>query len=516
MTLLLSLVLTLAAPAPGAARPVPRPGPPAAHERGPNVLFLLADDLGWMDVGFNNPGTFYDTPALDALAAGGTRFTAAYAACPVCSPTRASIMTGRHPARLATTDYFGAPQPDGILAAAERQKKPGRFQKLPMLPAPYVDHLPHEEVTLAEVLKGAGYATFFAGKWHLGGDGFDPTTQGFDVNVAGNRRGGPYGPGRYFHPFGMPNLASEEGDHLPARLADEAIGFIEAHRDEPWLCYLSFYSVHTPLMGRPDLVERYREKKARLGLEARWGKEGERKVRQVQEHAVYAAMVAAMDEAAGRVLETLDRLDLAEDTVVVFFSDNGGLSTSEGHPTSNLPLRAGKGWLYEGGVREPCVVRWPGRVEAGAVCDVPMQSIDFLPTLAAATGAALPGGVELDGVDLLPVLAGTAAPPARDLHWHYPHWGNQGGTPGGALLDGPWKWVERFVPGGIEGELYHLGDDLGEARDRAASEPERAADMAARLARWRGQVGARMPRPNPLLRSNPETGDPAKGGGGRP
>jgi len=508
--MLQALILTLAAAtAPAASLPIG----PQADARGPNVLVLLADDLGWMDVGFNNPDTFYDTPALDRLAAQGVRLTNAYAACPVCSPTRVSLMTGRHPARLNTTDYFGAPQPEGILEAAARQKsqqkKPGRFQKLPMLPAPYVNHLPHAEVTLAEVLRDSGYATFFAGKWHLGGDGFDPTTQGFDVNIAGNRRGGPYGPGKYFHPFGMPNLTSKEGDHLPARLADEAISFIEGHADEPWLCYLSFYSVHTPLVGRPDLVERYRAKRARLGLEARWGEEGERRVRLVQEHAVYAAMVAAMDEAAGRVLDALERLELADDTVVVFFSDNGGLSTSEGHPTSNLPLRAGKGWLYEGGIKEPCVIRWPGQLGQGTVWEQPVQSVDFLPTLAAATGASLPDGVAMDGVDLLPALRKGEAMPPRDLFWHYPHWGNQGGTPGGALRAGPWKWVERFGPDGIKGELYHLEEDPGETGDRAQLEPERAAAMAARLALWRAEVDARMPRPNPLVVSNPEGDDRA-------
>ena len=502
-----ALILSLAVPA---LSPTWPQAAAVQEERGPNVLVLLADDLGWMDVGFNNPDSFYDTPSLDRLATQGVRFSNAYAACPVCSPTRASLMTGRHPARLATTDYFGAPQPQAILDAANRQSKPGRFQGLPMLPAPYVDHLPHEEVTLAEVLRSAGYATFFAGKWHLGGDGFDPTTQGFDVNVAGNRRGGPYGPGKYFHPFGMPNLTSEPGDHLPARLADEAISFIEGHASEPWLCYLSFYSVHTPLVGRPDLVEHYREKKQRLGLKARWGKEGDRRVRLVQEHAVYAAMVAAMDEAAGRVLDVLDRLDLAQDTVVVFFSDNGGLSTSEGHPTSNSPLRAGKGWLYEGGIREPCVMRWPGELAPGTVCELPIQSVDFLPTLAAATGASLPKGVTMDGVELLTTLTGGAAPPPRGLYWHYPHWGNQGGTPGGALREGPWKWVERFGPDGIEGELYHLVEDPGETADRSGAEPDRSRAMGARLARWRAEVGARMPSPNPLVVSNPEGDDRAK------
>ncbi|MEM1450989.1 MAG: sulfatase [Planctomycetota bacterium] len=472
----------------------------------PNVLFVLADDLGWMDVGFNNPHTFYDTPSIDRIAAEGMRFTAAYAACPVCSPTRASIMTGRHPARLHTTDYFGAPQPDSILAAARAGKKRlGRFQRHPLLPAPYVDRLVHEEVTLAEVLRERGYATFFAGKWHLGGEGFDPTTQGFDVNVAGHHRGGPYGRGKYFHPFDMPGLDSEEGDHLPARLAEEACAFIESHADEPWLCYLSFYSVHTPLMGRDDLVEKYERKRQGLGLEAQWGKEGPRKVRLVQEHAVYAAMVAAMDEAVGEVLGALDRLGLADDTIVVFFSDNGGLSTSEGHPTSNLPLRAGKGWLYEGGVREPCAVRWPGRVEAGTSCDVPIQSIDFLPTLATATGARLDPDRPVDGVDILPVLAGAGDLPARALHWHYPHHGNQGGSPGGAILDGGWKWIEFFGEG-APGELYRLGDDPGEARDLAADEPERAARMRRDLAAWRESVDATMPAPNPLIGEDPAGG----------
>ncbi|MEM9800096.1 MAG: sulfatase [Planctomycetota bacterium] len=462
----------------------------------PNVLVLLADDLGWMDVGFNHPDTFYDTPAIDRIAHEGVRLTRAYAACPVCSPTRASLLTGRHPARLGTTDYFGAPQPEAIVAAArEGAKRLRRFQRLPLLPAPYVDRLVHEEVTLAEVLRGAGYATLFAGKWHLGGDGFDPATQGFDVNVGGHHRGGPYGRGRYFHPFDMPNLASEEGDHLPARLAEETSAFIEGHQDEPWFCMLSFYSVHTPLMGRPDLVERYEAKRARLGLEASWGTEGERRVRLVQEHAVYAAMVAAMDEAVGEVLATLDRLELADDTIVVFFSDNGGLSTSEGHPTSNLPLRAGKGWLYEGGVREPCAIRWPGRIEAGTETDVPVQSVDFLPTLAAAVEAPVPEGVALDGIDLVPLLVGGKAPEPRALFWHYPHYGNQGGFPGGAVLEAGWKYVERYGDKSV-GELYDLARDPSEATDVARSEEARAKRLRERLAAWREEVGAVMPTPN--------------------
>lgn len=489
------LVLLAACGGPGRATAPNAASPPAP----PNVLVIVADDLGFMDVGFENPGTFYDTPNLDRLAAGGTRFVRGYAACPVCSPTRASLMTGRHPARLDTTDYFGAPQPGPIREAAMGERDGfGRFKGLPLFPAPYVDRLPQDEVTYAELLGDAGYRTFFAGKWHLGGEGAEPTTQGYDVNVGGNQRGGPYGRGRYFHPFDMPNLESEEGDHLPARLAEETCAFIREAPDEPWLCTLSFYSVHTPLMGRPDLVERYEKKRAELGLEAEWGEEGERRVRLVQEHAVYAAMVAAMDEAVGEVLATIDELGLTDDTLVVFTSDNGGLSTSEGHPTSNLPLRAGKGWLYEGGIAEPWVFRWPGVIPAGAVSDAPMQSVDLLPTLCAAVGAAAPADRPIDGIDLLPHLRGGDPPPERPLFWHYPHWGNQGGFPGGAVVLGEWKWVERYRADGIhDGELYRLTTDQGEQDDRADRDLDRASEMARLLGRWREEVDAKMPTANP-------------------
>jgi len=301
-----------------------------------NFVFFLVDDMGWKDaVCFGS--SFYETPNIDKLCASGMQFTQAYAACPVCSPTRASIMTGKYPQRVGVTDYINS-------AGGNQPEKWRRNTKL--LPAAYQDRLAHKEVTIAEALKEAGYATFFAGKWHLGPEGFWPEDQGFDVNKGGIERGGPYGGKRYFSPYGNPRLEDgPDGEHLPDRLATETASFIEAHKDKPFLAYLAFYSVHTPLMARADLKQKYERKREGVAAGEIWGQEGRRKVRLVQEHAVYAGMIEAMDQAVGKVLAALDRLKLSDDTVVMFMSDNGGLSTSEGHPTSNLPLRAGKGWL---------------------------------------------------------------------------------------------------------------------------------------------------------------------------
>ncbi len=458
---------------------------PATTQR-PNVLVFLVDDLGYNDVGANNPNTFYETPRIDRLSAQGTRFTDGYAACPVCSPTRASLLTGLYPQRTGNTDYFdesGSNQP-------QNWKKPTK-----LLPAPYVDQLPQKTTTLAEALRDGGYVTFFAGKWHLGTEGNWPEDHGFQINKGGWTRGGPYGGDKYFSPYGNPRLTDgSKGEHLTDRLARETVSFIESHRDKPWLAYFSFYAVHTPLIGRPDLVEKYKAKKQKLGLAVTWGTEGDKKVRTTQEHAVYAAMVESMDQAVGTVLDALDHLGLAENTLVIFTSDNGGLSTAEGHPTSNLPLRGGKGWLYEGGIREPWIIRWPGVTPPGTTSAAPITSPDLMPTLLAAAG--LPAPAQTDGINLRPLLENPAAPaPDRALYWHYSHYPNQGAFPGGAIREGKWKLIENYETG--TAALYDLSTDLGEKHDLAAKYPNQVTALQHKLEAWRKDVGALMPTARP-------------------
>ena len=460
--------------------------PTASHasER-PNFVFFLVDDLGWTDLGCYG-SSFYETPHVDRLARSGMRFTDAYAACAVCSPTRASILTGKYPNRVGITDYIS---PGG-------GNQPRRWRRnTRLLPSAYRDRLVHQEVTIAEALKEAGYVTFFAGKWHLGPEGHWPEDQGFDVNRGGITRGGPYGGKRYFSPYGNPRLKDgPPGEHLPARLATEAVEFIEANREARFLAYLSFYSVHTPLMARDDLRKKYLSKKKSLELDGKlWGKEHLRRVRRIQEHAVYAGMVEAMDQAVGHVLAALTRLKLAENTVVIFMSDNGGLSTSEGHPTSNLPLRGGKGWMYEGGIREPMIVRWPGVTAPGSLCKDPVTSTDFYPTMLEMAGLPSRPDQHLDGMSFVPLLQGEIRQ-RGPIFWHYPHYGNQGGAPSGAVRDGRWKLIEWYEDQRVE--LFDLDSDVGELRDRARQQPERVQTMRALFHEWLKETGAVMPARN--------------------
>jgi arylsulfatase A-like enzyme len=448
-----------------------------------NVLFILVDDLGQRDLGCYG-SSFYETPHVDQLAQQGVRFTNAYAACPVCSPTRASILTGQWPQRTGITDYIGAPA------------KPQQWKRnTKSLPAPYEDRLALGVSTLAETMKASGYSTFFAGKWHLGPEGWWPEDQGFELNAGGIDRGGPYGGNKYFSPYGNPRLSDgSPGEHLPDRLASETNRFIEDHRDRPFLAYLSFYSVHTPLMAREDLLKKYQQKRSKLELTEAWGREATREVRLTQDHAVYAAMVEAMDLAVGKVLGKLDELGISDKTLVIFTSDNGGLSTSEGWPTSNAPLRAGKGWMYEGGIRVPLIMRWPGRIQAGMIADTPATSPDFLPTILQATGVELRSDQAFDGVSLVPVFRGDSLK-ERSLFWHYPHYGNQGGAPSAAIRKGDWKLIQWQEDNQLE--LYHLAEDISERNDLSDKEPERVDRMLKELKLWQKQVDAKFPVVNP-------------------
>lgn len=449
----------------------------------PNIIVLVADDLGAMDIGANNPDTFYDTPNIDHLASTGLRFTAGYAACPVCSPTRASLLTGKYPSRTGITDYIGRHTPENW----------SRNTKL--LPAAYHDHLDLDETTLAEMLHQQGYATFFAGKWHLGSEEFWPEHHGFDFNLGGIDRGGPYGGKKYFSPYGNPRLPDgPPGEHLPDRLATETVSFIKAHKDTPFFAELSFYSVHTPLMARDDLRAKYEQRQESLQSDDPvWGQERERKVRLVQRHAVYAGMVEAMDLAVGKVLDAVEELGLAENTIVVFTSDNGGLSTSEGHPTSNLPYRAGKGWVYEGGIRVPWIVRAPGISSPGTICDTPICTIDILPTIAALIGGEQTPIAGVDGVSLLPLISGGNIE-RESLYWHYPHYGNQGGAPSAAIRRGRWKLIEWFEDGSLE--LFDLENDPSEQTNLLTKHPEIAKKLHEELRGWQDQVAAKMPVEN--------------------
>jgi arylsulfatase A-like enzyme len=467
----------------------------------PNVLLILADDLGYMDVGFNNPNAFYETPHLDALAKRSVRFTDAYAASPVCSPTRSSILTGQYPARTGNTEYFHGP--NGFAEGIPKDYDParhghfGRVAKHPVHPAPYLERLADHHTTLAEALKKAGYATMHAGKWHLGGKGSSPEDHGFDVNKGGTDRGAPNGGNKYFSPYCNPKLEpGPEGEHLPDRLASEVCSFIKENKDGEFFINLAFYSVHTPLMGRPDLVEKYLQKKQKLGLTSAFESEPPRRNRTVQNHAVYAAMVEAMDQAVGKVIACLDEQQLTEDTLIIFFSDNGGLSTSEGLPTSNLPYRAGKGWMYEGGIREPLLILLPGAKNRGKSCDEPVISTDFYPTILEACGLPALPEQHIDGKSLLPLLNDPDADLDRgQIFWHYPHWGNQGGIPAAAIREGDWKYIHYFW--GKQDELFNLAKDPGERNDLASKETEKATAMKALLKTFLEHTGARLPSPNP-------------------
>ncbi|MFP6766086.1 MAG: sulfatase [Planctomycetaceae bacterium] len=428
----------------------------------PNVLFILADDLGWRDLSIEG-SPFYESPNIDRLARSGMRFTQGYAGCQVCSPSRATIMLGKTPARHGITDWIGAAEGTGW-------KRNTR-----LLPPKYRHALPAEDTTLAESFREAGYRTFFAGKWHLGGQGSFPEDHGFEFNVGGHHRGSP--PGGYFAPYKNPKMTDgPAGESLPLRLARETADFIDRHPREPFFACLSFYSVHGPIQSTKPLWSKYRRKAAQLTVpDHRFIVDRTSPVRQVQDHPVYAGMIAAMDAAVGIALSALDRNGLAENTIVVFTSDNGGVSAGDGKATSNLPLRGGKGRQWEGGIREPFYISWPGAVTPGSTSDVPVTGADFYPTLLAMTGQNPRPEQHIDGVNLVPLLTGGSVAD-RLLFWHYPHYGNQGGEPGAIVRSGDWKLIHYYEDG--RDELYNLVSDPGEQSDLAAVNSDRVATCA--------------------------------------
>ncbi|MFP4056447.1 MAG: sulfatase [Candidatus Brocadiia bacterium] len=460
-------------------------GKPAGGKR-PNIIFFLADDLGWMDSTVYG-SRYYETPSVERLARRGMVFTDAYAANPLCSPTRASILTGKYPCRLGITTPAGhlPPRPDEPLMREAAPPWHG------MITPRSRRYLPLDEHTLAEAFREAGYTTAFIGKWHLGHEPWWPKKQGFDINIAG----GHYpGPPSYFSPYRIKTLEDgPEDEYLTDRLTDEALRFLESHRDRPFFLCFWHYAVHAPFQAKESLVERYRGRKDPRGK---------------QDCPVMAAMVKSLDESLGRLLDNLDELRLADDTILVFFSDNGGNmhNTVEGTtPTDNSPLRNGKGSIYEGGVREPCIVVWPGVVEPGSRCRQVVSSIDFYPTLLEMAGIPARPGQLLDGESLVPLLRGEGTLEREAIFCHFPHYvPATGNLPATSVRKGPWKLIRLYGEGPDRSaayELYNLEDDIGERHNLADQVPEKVAELDALIDRHLHATQALVPVPNP--RSDP-------------
>jgi arylsulfatase A-like enzyme len=440
----------------------------------PNVVLFLVDDLGWMDLGCQG-SKYYQTPNIDALAKSGVRFTNAYAACAVCSPTRAAILTGKYPARLMLTQWL----PAGRWNAQKNRRREGRF----------VRSLPLEEITIAEALRDAGYTTWHIGKWHLGGTPFSlPQHHGFNVNIAGDDHGAP---GSYFYPFKgtwriptTPHKASKqafnggkEGDYLTDVLSAAAVNLIRKHdQEKPFFLYFPFYNVHTPLQGKKDKVDRY----AAIPKSKRQGTPD------------YAAMVESVDEGVGKVMASLRELNLLENTLVIFTSDNGGFAKA----TKHGPLRANKGSHYEGGIRVPLIMAGAGVLNPDRTSTIPATSSDLYPTILETTGLSPKPHQHLDGISLTGILTKKASPDRKSIFWHYPHYNRHpSSAPVSIIRQGPWKLIEFLETDTIE--LYNLAADLGESKDLANAQPKRAAELRAELHAWKTTVGADPMKPNP-------------------
>jgi len=444
----------------------------------PNFVLILVDDLGWMDAGCYG-SRFYETPNIDRLAAEGMRFTDAYAACAVCSPTRAAVMTGRYPARVGVTDWIRWLDFEGN-RTDPNEKGPTEYvgnskRKLLCPPNPYWMEL--EEVTIAEILKPAGYTCCHIGKWHLGHDAWYPQKQGFDFNIAGCHFGMPPS---YFDPYkskrikqGIPTLKPRrEGEYLTDREADEAAAFIKQHSDKPFFLYMAHYAVHTPIQAKEEITSRYRTKP-----------------RSGQKSAKYAAMIQSVDEAVGRIMSALEETNVTDRTVIIFTGDNGGLSRF----TNNAPLRAGKGYPYEGGIRVPLIIRCPGVVKPGAISHEPVTSVDYLPTVCQLARVAPPDDRRIDGLSLVRHFKsnGTAGLPRDAIYWHFPHYRDEI-VPYSIVRSGNWKLIRRYE--GKKYELFNLKDDLSETNDLSENMPEKVSQLDAKLTAWLNDTGAKLPR----------------------
>lgn len=451
----------------------------------PNVLFILVDDMGYTDLGCTG-SSFYETPNIDRLAGESVAFHSAYAACPVSSPSRAAIMTGKYPARINLTDYIPGNQAYG----------PHKDQMLSSLP--FNQHLDMDETTIAEAFRQNGYATFFTGKWHLAeSEVHYPTSFGFDVNIGGNNTGHPAG--GYFSPYKNPQLPDgPKGEYLTDRLTDEMIKFLKSKKDRPFFAYLSYYTVHLPMQAKQEKIDKYRRKLDTMSLSGdEFVKVGKTYHKMYQNMPVYAAMVEHLDDNVGRLMQCLKEEGLDENTIVVFTSDNGGMATSNttgNIPTSNLPLRAGKGYLYEGGIKVPLFVRWSGNVTPGVVENQPVVGTDFYPTLLDLCGLKLMPEQHADGFSFRPLLEGKRMK-RKPIFWHYPHYsGGLGGKPSAAIRLGDYKLIEFFEDNHVE--LYNVVDDVSEKKDLSAKEPKIVKRMRKRLHQWYQEVDARMPVKN--------------------
>ncbi|MCX6327229.1 MAG: sulfatase [Bacteroidia bacterium] len=465
-------------------RPVP------AQSR-PNIILILADDLGYSDLGCMG-SKYYETPNIDKIAHSGMIFTNGYAACTVSSPSRASIMTGKFPARHGITNWIGE-------ASGEDWRKLNRHTKT--LPAEYEHELNKEYITLPETLKEYGYKTFFAGKWHLGGAGSYPEDHGFNINMGGYESGSPKG--GYFSPFNNPKLQDgPKGENLEMRLANETVNFIKENKNTTFFAYLAFYAVHSPIQTTEARWKKYRDKAEQQGTdETGFAMERRLPIRQHQDNPVYAGLVESMDDAVGVVLNGLKELGLDKNTIVIFTSDNGGVASGDNNSTSNAPLRGGKGYQWEGGIREPYFISVPWLKIAGKKCDVPVSGTDFYPTILDLAGLPLRPEQHTDGISLLPLLKGKKVAD-RALFWHYPHYGNQGGDPSSIIRKGDWKLIHYWEDG--KDELYNLKTDLGEKTDLASRYPEKTTELRHQLDEFLKSANAKTPAKDPQYNADLE------------